>query len=261
MAADSVARSFSRAAACYRQTAMLHRAIAAKLAEFLPSPLVEHVFEAGCGTGFLTEHLVRCFPNAEIDAVDISAGMLTEAQKTLCAARVQWHQGDARAFRGRGCYDLIATCSALQWMRPYDRLFSHFAALLPQGGRLTAAVMISGTLGELRTLRELLIPGKRLQNGLPSPDELHTALIAAGFQIERSAEEEYVEVYPSAAQFMRSIKELGFTGGSLSSAPAPLGRHELARLLERYTEHYAAPGGVRGTFRILYLDARCSALR
>jgi ubiquinone/menaquinone biosynthesis C-methylase UbiE len=53
------------------------------------------ILDLCCGTGLSTEALRRVYPDAEIDALDASAGMLQRARRRGLGGTVRFHHGDA----------------------------------------------------------------------------------------------------------------------------------------------------------------------
>lgn len=71
------------------------------------------VLVVGDGDGRFTEQLAKAYPNLEIDCIEISAGMVTEAHKRVTAgARVRIIQADVLSFAFKN--------------RRYDAVFTHF---------------------------------------------------------------------------------------------------------------------------------------
>jgi MoaA/NifB/PqqE/SkfB family radical SAM enzyme/SAM-dependent methyltransferase len=106
----------------------------------LAVPPDARIFEAGCGTGYGTALLAaKAGPGASYLAVDLSAGMLSEARRRLSAAGipgVTFDQGDALERLGAGGpFDIVFT----SWVLGYIPLAPFFAAAsraLAPGGRL-----------------------------------------------------------------------------------------------------------------------------
>lgn len=77
-----ISAQFSQAAAQYDQHAPIQQRVAKDLwawtkqqlpQQFTPSSCID----VGCGTGFLTQHLLAAYPHTPMHAVDIAQGMLT----------------------------------------------------------------------------------------------------------------------------------------------------------------------------------------
>ncbi len=258
----SLSRYFSRSASLYHRHADLQREIAGALAgRFLDSVEPRSILELGCGTGFLTSQLIDRFPNATIDAIDISDEMIRLAKHLLPSPRVRWQVADMNQFQSDRTYDLIASSTALHWGEPLDALVWRVRDQLVPGGKLVAAVMSAGTLSELHQLRQEVAPRKTPPRQLPSTDELAGYLTDAQLTIRASTTETYQLTYSSAKDFFRSLRQTCFTGGPFSHGSADvLVRSELNALLQKYQERFAsACGGVYATFHVTFIVAEAPA--
>ncbi len=260
-ASSSVSARFAAAARTYDLESGVQRAVAEKLAAFLPPPeAVESVLEIGCGTGVFTELLRDLFPLASIDAVDISGPMIDSARKRIGqCARLRWHTADIRRFCPGAKFTLIASSSALHWITPADEIIKRIATMLEPHGSLASALMVEGTLGELHAARARLFPHKAAPVRLPSVEEILEAIAGAGLRVLEYRCEPLRETFGSTLELLRSLNRQGVTGrpeggGSL------LNRTELLKLTDYYDRHFSAPeGGVIATYCVLYVTARKEA--
>jgi malonyl-CoA O-methyltransferase len=254
--AHTVRRRFSRAGPHYDSLAGIQRRVIERLLPLLgEAHNPERVLEAGCGSGQLTLQIAERFPNATIDAVDIAGGMIA----TLEAKQIpntRFHVSDAAIFQGTDPYDLIASSSSLHWMTPIDQTLRSLAHQLRPGGQLLIAVMLDGTLGELRSARLRVAPHKPPLGSLPNATCVREAVTGAGLDIYDCMEEVLTDHYPSAEAFLRHIHAQGLTGGSVSRARQPLTRSELQQLVKQYQASYGKPDGtVSASYRLIYLAA------
>ena len=258
---DSVALRFSRSALTYAQGVTLHETVADALLAGLAWPAADEagaILEAGCGTGVLTERLRRAYPAACLTAIDAAPGMVRQTRARLqgdpALAAVT---ADMRAFAAAKPFDLIASSSALHWMTPLKDTMASLARCVRPGGRLCAALMVEGTLGELHVTRRHLFPDVAPAARLADSREVRAAIAAAGWELEQSFERSFFPCYASAAEFFRVIHAQGLTGGSISHGRRLLTRGELARLTAAYGRAYRdAAGGVYATYRVLFFSAR-----
>jgi GTP cyclohydrolase II len=101
---------------------------------------VATAYEIGCGTGLLTETLVRTLPTASIDAVDTSADMLATARAKPWPDRVRFLHGTFPDVEVGGRYDAVFSNAALHWMHPrYAEVFAAIQGMLAPRGLLCAA--------------------------------------------------------------------------------------------------------------------------
>ena len=254
----TIRQRFSAAAGTYDAHARVQNTVADKLIRLIPpSESTIHLLEVGCGTGALTRHLLGNFPEAVIDAVDISPKMIASASRSFSSApTIRWHVADARSFSGHGQYQLIASNCALHWVDPLLEGLHNLAKLLKPGGHLTFSIMLEGTLHELHEARLRAAPDKQPEGRLPRLSEVIDSLELCGCEVLESLEETEFEFYSSAADFLRAIHDMGLTGGNVSRASTPLTRGELGRLIADYDAHFRSDdGNVVATYEVGYIKA------
>lgn len=78
-----VIAGFNRGAPTYAEAAHLQARVAERLAEKLLGISAETILEIGCGTGLLTEHLLKLFPRSDFLLTDISSSMLELLNKSF----------------------------------------------------------------------------------------------------------------------------------------------------------------------------------
>ncbi len=104
------------------------------LARIPPTESVHSVVDLGCGTGNITEHIVRRWPSAQITGVDASREMLALAQTRLPA--VSWVSADLSRWSNENGVDVLYSNAALHWLPDHASLFPHLAGQLRSGGVL-----------------------------------------------------------------------------------------------------------------------------
>ena len=251
-----IARRFSVSAATYDRHAAVQQAAARRLSGLLPDSAPGCVLEIGCGTGIMTGRLLEHYPDAALDAIDLSEGMIRHCRsRWMDEKRVSWKAVDLLCFEPGRRYPLIASCAALHWVQPLPAAFKKVAGLLAPGGALIIAVMVRGTLAELLEARMRVAPGKPPAAGLPSVKEVRAALAAVGLAVGEESEESIKAEYADANAMLRALHEQGLTGGRLSRGARLLTRGELRALARDYSAHYSANGFVFATFRVYYARA------
>ncbi|MGE2691083.1 class I SAM-dependent methyltransferase [Mycolicibacterium pulveris] len=131
------------------------------------------LLDAGCGTGASTAALVRVAPQAEIVAVDGSAGMLAQARAKRWPPSVRFVHSRIEALADadvEGPFDGIFAAYLLRNLGDLDAQLQAFLALLRPGGIL-AAHEYSVRDSRLATVvwnvvcATIIIPSGRIRNG------------------------------------------------------------------------------------------------
>jgi SAM-dependent methyltransferase len=110
------------------------------------------ILDVGTGTGVMAVAAAERWPDAEIDAADISAGMLAVAARTVAAAgeagtriRLVQAPADRLPFPG-GAFDLVLTAFVLQLVPSRPRALREMRRVLRAGGRLAFVGWLAGEL-------------------------------------------------------------------------------------------------------------------
>lgn len=254
----SVTARFSAASETYHKNADVQKIVARKLLSLLSTRQpIDHILEVGSGTGLLTEFLLEHFPTAMIHAVDISKEMVEQAQHRLSGHnRFQHFISDLRTFDPPILYPLFVSSSSMHWISPIEDGLKRMTDLLEPGGDVAVALMLHGTLGELRATRLRVAPHKPPLGRLPLAEEVLCGLERMGMLIITKWQETIRAHHASAEAFLRAIHEQGLTGGMVSSSKCPLTRGELQRLRAEYEARYNNDGtGVFATYEVLFLRA------
>lgn len=110
------------------------------------------ILDVGCGTGALAVAAAARWPDVEVDATDVSAGMLAVAARTLAAAgepgsRVRLVQAPAdRLPFPDGTFDVATSAFVLQLVPSRPRALREIRRILRPGGRLAFVAWLSGDL-------------------------------------------------------------------------------------------------------------------
>jgi trans-aconitate 2-methyltransferase len=118
----------------------------------LPLTGDEHVLDAGCGTGRVTELLLARLPRGGVVALDGSPSMIEEARGRLGSGpRVEYVVADlARPLPLRAPVDAVFSTATFHWIADHERLFGRLRAALRPGGRLVAQCGGEGNITRLR---------------------------------------------------------------------------------------------------------------
>jgi malonyl-CoA O-methyltransferase len=255
----AVERRFDRHAATYER----HARVQAEMAERMITRLEEldrvpgAILELGCGTGVLTELLVKSFPDSEITAIDIAPGMVD-----VCATRFSGFErvevvlGDAEArCWGERRFDFVVSNATVQWFdRPQSTMASIVDSLEPGGATIHATFgprtfeELFATLSQID--REHGDPPQRRGLEMLSADERCSILGAAGAVAVTARSRLRVVEYESCRTFLSALREMGVSTGRGAGRSAA----RLAEVVRRYDREYRSGSGVRATFEVVELE-------
>ena len=140
---------FARHAVTYERHAGLQRDIAGRLAAHLPALEQPSVLEIGCGTGFLTRHLLECYRRGRVLVTDIAPEMVAACRdKFDGAANARFAVLDGETPPDDARFDLIASSMVLQWFDDPAKGLEGLRARLAPGGVLLYAASGPRFLGE-----------------------------------------------------------------------------------------------------------------
>ena len=113
---SKVIKSFSDNAGSYHDKATIQREVSKSLAAILPKMENPRILEVGCGTGILTEFLIKKYPNASFEITDISGSMLEECKKRCDRGKIKFFEMDGeKPLQNLGRYDLVVSSMTLHW--------------------------------------------------------------------------------------------------------------------------------------------------
>lgn len=232
---NNVIQTFNRSVAGYEAHAIPQNALAAKLADWIA--LEErggYALEFGAGTGLLTSKLQPwAGPYLATDA----APRMVVAGVDNCPL-VAWKQQTAEDASCLGQPDWIFACNLLQWLEDPAAVLAGWRRILTPGGHLAIAVLLPGTLSELRQI---------LPEANPliwrTAKEWEHLLEKTGFVVEQEETWQHIHIYANALALLRALHVMGL------APQRTLGPGRLRTALKEYDRRFAAPSGVRSTWQ------------
>ncbi|QYJ16502.1 Trans-aconitate 2-methyltransferase [Rubrobacter xylanophilus DSM 9941] len=111
----------------------------------------EVVVDAGCGTGRVTELLLRRLPRGRVIAVDASQTMVEAARRRFAGdSRVRVVRQDLLRLEVEEPVDVVFSTATFHWIPDHAALFRRLAAALRPGGRLAAQCGGDGNVSRVR---------------------------------------------------------------------------------------------------------------
>lgn len=245
----AVSRGFSGCYETYTSEAVVQQQIALKLACMVQQQLAimpHRAVEVGCGSGFMTDRLLRLFPQTEWFLNDIapsSAEYAKAAAKREGVVRANFVLGDAEKWELPPGIDLFASSSAIQWFVDLELFVARLAGAMSSGGIVAISSFGPKNLKEVKHLTG---------NGLSylGFDELKR-LFSRHFEVVDSSELLTSLYFDKPIDVLKHIKQTGVNGAFRQCWTK--GR------LEKFCADYAAfatKDGFPLTYHPLYVIAR-----
>jgi trans-aconitate 2-methyltransferase len=197
----------------------------------------EGVIDAGCGTGRVTELLLRHLPGGKVLAVDASEAMVEAARERFADdGRVRVECCDLLELKVEEPVDLIFSTATFHWIEDHRRLFRRLARALKEGGRLVAQCGGAGNIARTRAAIGEAMAEERFGGvfdswedpwNFPEAEITRERLEAAGFEEVETWMHEENASFGTEEELARFVET------------AVLGRH-LSALPERARESFVA---------------------
>lgn len=168
---------------------VMHRELAAAVAEFADYDGVQTVLDVATGTGLVLRAVAAKHPSGlDLIGVDLSPGMLAVARRELPAAR--FIEGEAEALPiADASADLVTCVTALHIFADPRVVFDEFARVLaPEGTLVTATFAHGPDHGHGQGAGAPNTPGYEPNHApFQTPEALAAVAAPAGFVVTRSA--------------------------------------------------------------------------
>lgn len=248
---QQVIRNFSISAGQYDQHAGVQKYAADRLFGYISGLQVRQqskILEIGCGTGFVSEKLIRMFPDSSIIISDISADMLAKCRDNLISKRcdldsVYFQVLDGESVRSFEPYDLIVSGLTVQWFNNLHAWLERGLATLRPGSTMVLSYLSGKSFPEWKdSCSQLGIPFSG--NTLPDPDLIKSLSAGKDYQCLWESEFKSKE-YDSLLDFFRELKKIGAMSKSSKSNHSPLA-------LRRLNDFHSNGKGCRISHHLVY---------
>jgi len=248
-------RHFDRAAKNYDAAAILQREVGERLYERLDYINIQPktVLDLGCGTGFLTQKLLKQYPKAALIALDIAVNMLKETQKCggwfhkpklICA--------DAEALPLKNAsVDLIISNLMVQWCNDLPKSFAEMRRVLKPNGMILFSSFGTDTLKELRASWQAVDQYTHTSTFVDMHD-VGDALMQAGFTQPVMDMDMITMTYHSVRELMQDLKQIGANNAHHSQRKSLTGKQRLLAFEHAYQCYQQADGLYPATYEVIY---------
>ena len=242
---------FSKAALSYENAAFKQKLMAEELIKLISlKECVDKVYEIGCGTGFLSELLLKRFDIKTFYINDISSLMLSFCKDKLVplkgkTSEIVFIEGDASCLSLQQSCDLIVSNAVFQWFVDFKSALLHIKTNLKPGGTLCFSTFLSGTCAELVSLGH---PGINYL----TEQELLSLLKECGFEIDIFKVQKENLVFEDSHKLLKFFKETGTN--CLASYHWTQGK--LKKFMQEYEAKFKVSNGVSLSWIPCYVKAR-----
>ncbi len=192
---NNVVKNFDKKSKIYDQNCIIQKRIADNLAKDLPKSGVLDILELGCGTGNMTEHLLKRYDGQNFTITDISPSMLKCAQEKFPDKNIKWQIMDGENPATSHRYDLIVANMVFQWFEDIDKSLEQLTEILKPDGHIFFTIPGSESFREWKkSLEKLNLPAGIIE--LKTPPNIYNQEIIN-------------HQYKNALAFLKSIKDVG----------------------------------------------------
>ncbi|ACB53497.1 hypothetical protein cce_4149 [Crocosphaera subtropica ATCC 51142] len=254
---EKIANNFSKGVKNYLSHSEVQKECADKLLQiaqnYRDSIPEGSILEIGCGTGFVTQGLMKQFPKHFLDIIDISDEMLKFCEKNLQISEqqkklIQFRQRDGETINtDSNSYSAIVSSFTIQWFQDIINSLNRLINTLQHQGLLLIAFPNDKSFPEWKKMcYELNLPFTR--NELPNTIELIQKLSIPSHKIYLY-EEQVSMKYKNATDFFRSLKMIG-AGCNLKQDK--LSNWQMKELINHWN-HNCYPNKIQATYDVTFL--------
>lgn len=248
---DQIADAFSKAAASYDGLACVQQTAGLRLLDSITQCNPAHILDIGCGSGWMSRHLLERFPQASLWALDLAPGMIHYVREHnpgisgLLQADMEFLPFKAASF------DLLYSNFAMQWLEDPLEFFRESYRLLKPGGVLCCTTLLPGTLHELQTAWAGADSKPHVNRFLAGECVLQSAR-QTDFNISSVAARSIV-YYETVVDVIRALKGIGAgTMNTPRAAGTGLGGRRALLDMQQGYEQFRCREGIPATYEILY---------
>lgn len=185
---SQVAKCFAQAQKSYNPHAIAQLQVAQHLDDLIqihtPIKKLHNVLEIGCGSGFFSQLMLKY---AQLQQIYLNDLYVEVQQHFAQDPRFQWYIGDIEQLDLPQSLDGVFSCSALQWIKDFEKLCRRIHSALCTGGYFCFASYGEQNLKEIKALT-----GQGLS--YQTYDQILDNLEKIGFEVEYQ-EQQLIELH------------------------------------------------------------------
>lgn len=258
-----VRASFDRAAETYDAAAVMQKLVREEMLSRLDLVNLkpQRILDAGCGTGYASQSLLKKYPDAHVISLDFAMSMLrktralnasiTQRFKCLIGLNQQSYLcADLEQLPlAANSVDMFWSNLAIQWSNNLDAVFADIHRIMRTDGLLMFSTLGPDTLKELRAASSA--DGNVHVNRFLDMHDIGDALVRAGFADPVLDVERVVLTYDDVISVMRDLKSIGAHNATDGRVRGLQGRKFLQNLTQQY-EQFRKDGKLPATFEVIY---------
>ncbi|MGM0546619.1 MAG: methyltransferase domain-containing protein [Bacteroidota bacterium] len=252
---EQIAGSFGEAASYYDEHATVPREVADRLIASLqpwrdiipPGPIIE----LGCGTGYVTKGLAELYPDQNIEATDLSDGMVKFCREKFAdPENITFYQHDAEEILYEDPhYAMTVSGFTAHWFNDPAQTLAQWLEITKPGGLLLASFAGNESFPQWKKYcEELGLPFTG--NQLPDVEEMVIKMSVGPAQVDYY-EDTVAQSYESASDFFDDLKKLGM--GAQKE-----GRHLTSDERKLLVDHWdeSTTGNITVRYHIVFLAVK-----
>lgn len=200
---EKIRQAFDNAAVTYDALAGVQRMAAEQLIGWVAGlrSIPTQVLDLGCGTGSVLSILADIYPSARYVGLDLSFGVLSEAQRRYPGFGIEWVQGDFKCMPDSiPVSDLVISNMALHWGGDISATVRSIRDHVRPGGHLVLSCPVAGTFSTLPDI---------CRHRFLSNDHLRQRLESEGYVVEDHVLLSAQRQYPSLKEAGYALRDMG----------------------------------------------------
>lgn len=246
---------FERAAHSYDAAAVLQREVGERLLERLDliKMTPQRVIDLGCGTGKITEQLLKRYKKAHITGLDLALSMVevTRQQGGLLRKPAGICADVAQLPLQANSIDMMTSNLMLQWCNDLPAVFSELGQALRPEGLLMFSTFGPDTLKELRSSWGQ-VDGYTHTSKFVDMHDVGDALLQAGFRDPVMDMEVITLTYDEVKGLLRDLKSIGANNATAGRNRGLTGKQRMQSFYQAYEQFRQEDGKYPATYEVVY---------